>query len=369
MRRAVRRRGSGIVAAVGAAALVLAAPLPVSADGHVAVDGVFSPLGFAVGSDGTFYVAEAFLGKITAVDKKGERSTIVEGPEGQFTSGVDAAGKGTVSYTLSLPPEFGEQPSDTTLNRILPNGRTQTLRSLFEYEEDANPDQVNLYGLVDASEACLAQYEEVAAQFPDDFPPAVFPGIVESNPYAVAIDSDGSRIVADAAGNTIVRVSANGRRVGTAAVLPPITQALTEDAIGGLPLAACVGEPYASNPVPTDVEIGPDGDYYVSALPGFPESPGAGRVYRVDRMTGAVSEVASGFSGAVDLAVAGDGTIYVAELFGFQVSVVEPGADHATDAMFVPCPTAVEVGPDGTVYAAEGGICAEEPELGRIVRL
>ena len=126
----------------------------------------------------------------------------------------------------------------------------------------------------------------------------------------------------------------------------------------------CVGATYQSNPVPTDVEIGPDGDYYVSALPGFPESPGAGKVFKISRTTGAVNEVAGGFTGAVDLAVAADGTIYVAELFAFQVSKVNPGADSASSSVFVPCPTAVEIGPGGTVLAAEGGICQDGPPEG-----
>ena len=84
---------------------------PAAADGHVVVDGLVSPLGFAIGSDGTFYVAEAFAGQLTSIDKKGKRRTLVSGSDGQFTSGVDAKGRGTLTYTLSLPPEFAEQES------------------------------------------------------------------------------------------------------------------------------------------------------------------------------------------------------------------------------------------------------------------
>ena len=51
-------------------------------------------------------------------------------------------------------------------------------------------------------------------------------------------------------------------------------------------------------------EIGPDGNYYVSSLPGFPESPGAGSVFRIDRSSGSVTQIATGFTGATDLAVA-----------------------------------------------------------------
>jgi sugar lactone lactonase YvrE len=177
-------------------------------------------------------------------------------------------------------------------------------------------------------------------------------------------------VVADAAGNSVVRVSPNGRSVSTVGVLPPIPQELTPEALEGLPLDKCVGATYQSNPVPTDVEIGPNGDYYVSALPGFPESPGAGKVFKISRTTGAVSKVAGGFSAAVDLAVAADGTLYVAELFAGKVSKVNPGDNEASSSVDVPCPTAVEIGPGGTVLAAEGGICQDGPPgEGRIVRV
>lgn len=364
MSRTTHRRGIPLFATAGAAALLVATAGPVAADGHIVVDDLFTPLGFAIGSDGTFYVAEAFAGKLTAV-KKGKRTTLVQGEFG--TAGVAAAGRGKVVYTQSLPPEVGGSP-DTTLNRVQPNGKVRHLTSLFAYEAENNPDEMNTYGVVDPSPECAAQ-AEAAEEF---IGPISNPGGVDSNPYAVALDPDGSTIVADAAGNDLLRVSPNGKHVSTIAVLPPIEQELPAEALEGIPadLSACVGAAFQSEPVPTDVEIGPDGDYYVSALPGFPESPGAGRVYRVDRHSGAVSEVASGFSGAVDLAVADDGTIYVAELFAGQVSMVAPGADHATDSTDANCPTAVEIGADGSVYVAEGGICAgEEPEPGRIVRM
>ena len=53
--------------------------------------------------------------------------------------------------------------------------------------------------------------------------------------------------------------------------------------------ACVVGEEYAFEPVPTDVEFGPDGWLYVSSLPGGPEdaSLGArGAVFRVNPWTG-----------------------------------------------------------------------------------
>lgn len=378
--RQVRGRTAAVTIGSAAALMVaMAGPVSAHGSGHghgrgfdpTSITGLASPLGFDIGSDGTVYVAEGFTGQVRSFGKRGRETILVPSVPGQFTSGVAATGRGDVVYTLSLPPESQDGPPvDTTLNRVNPRGKSTELASLFEYETDNNPDQMNHYGLINASPACLAQF----AALDGALGPAEFPGVIESNPYAVAIDWDGSSIVADAAGNSVVRVSRSGKRVSTVAVLPPITQSITADALVDeqgepLPLSDCVGQPYESNPVPTDVEIGPDGHYYVSALPGFPESPGAGKVFRVNRWNGAVTEVAGGFSGAVDLAVGHDGTIYVAELFASKVSKVERGASSSSESVDVPCPTAVEIGARGDVYAAEGGICSEPPGEGAIVKV
>ncbi len=366
----------GTIAAAGALALVAVTSGPASADNNVVADGVISPLDFAVGYNGTVYVAEAFIGQITAFPKHGGRKVLVTGAEGQGVGGVDVAL--TLSYTGTLPPEVQDgPPADTTLNRLFLNGKPAQKRptSMLEFETTANPDQVNTYGLVGATPQCVAAYD--ASGLAEVLGPAVFTGIVESNPYAVAIDAFGSRVVADAAGNSILRVSPNGEKVSTIAVLPPIAQTLTAESLegfeqeAGLPagtLDPCIGQSYLGNPVPTDIEIGPGGHYYVSTLPGFPENPGAGQVYRINRFTGAIKLVASGFTGAVDIAVARDGTIYVAELFAGQVSKVVHGRTVKTAP--VDCPTAIEITPFGKLLVAEGGICGDGPPVpGRIVRL
>jgi sugar lactone lactonase YvrE len=137
----------------------------------------------------------------------------------------------------------------------------------------------------------------------------------------------------------------------------------------GLPDCAN-GAFFDSEPVPTDVEIGPDGHYYVTTLPGGPELPGFGQVVQVDPSTGGTTVVETGFSGAIDLAVADDGSIYVAEFFGGQVTKVNP--DGSRESAAVACPSSVEIGKDGTVYVADAGICVPEgapPLPGSIITL
>ncbi len=85
--------------------------------------------------------------------------------------------------------------------------------------------------------------------------------------------------------------------------------------------------------------------------PGGPEDPvlGArGSVYTVDPATGAAEFVAGGFFAATNVAVAPDGTVYVAELFGGKISKVS-GSVGVT-VVEVPTPAAVEWA-NGKLYA------------------
>ena len=107
--------------------------------------------------------------------------------------------------------------------------------------------------------------------------------------------------------------------------------------------------------MPTDVELGRDGHLYVSTLPGGPEdgSLGAnGSVYRVDRGSGEVSLVATGFAGATNVAVTPQGTIYVAEMFGGKVSAISRDGSVST-VLEIAEPAAVEYHA-GRLYVSAG---------------
>ena len=160
--------------------------------------------------------------------------------------------------------------------------------------------------------------DDCAAQWPvKQIGPPVYSGIVESHPYATYTTGEGAYL-ADAAGNDILWIRNDGK-IKTVAVLPPTPAIITAEAADASGIPECaVGLEYWFEPVPTDVELGPDGWLYVSSLPGGPEdgSLGAlGRVYKVNPKSGKVKMVADGFVSTVDVAVANNGDIYVAELF------------------------------------------------------
>jgi hypothetical protein len=98
-------------------------------------------------------------------------------------------------------------------------------------------------------------------------------------------------LVADAAGNSILKISKNGN-IQLVAVLPyedlP-TQPL-KDAVGcptpADPELAFICELPSSitaDPVATTATIGPDGAIYAGELKGFPAIPGTSRVWRIER--------------------------------------------------------------------------------------
>jgi len=336
------------VAAVGALGMVVLMAAPAGAEeatGSVSepiIEGLIGPLGLDVTNNGTIYVAEGFAGQITRVAPGGARSVLFAS-EGASVSGVASTALGRVAITLSTFPEEEAPPLDTTLELVNPNGSTITLASLLDHEVTTNPDAGSSYGFLNLPASCLAK-------LPPELQP--YTGIVESNPYKVATLSPISYAVADAAGNSIVRVTV-GQQPRTVAVLPGVPQRITPAAAyqNALPLCT-VGRVYTSEPVPTDVEVGPDGFWYVSALPGGPELPNTGSVFRVNPDTGAVKLVARGFSGAVDLAVADDGTIYVAELDANRISAISNGVVSTVVDVF--SPGAVEIADDGTIYATTG---------------
>jgi hypothetical protein len=111
-----------------------------------------------------------------------------------------------------------------------------------------------------------------------------------SNPFDLAKLSN-KFLVADAGGNSILKISKNGN-IQLMAVLPP--EDLSTD-----PLKEAVGCPTPADPelaficglppiipadaVATTATVGPDGAIYAGELKGFPATPGTSRVWRIER--------------------------------------------------------------------------------------
>lgn len=118
---------------------------------------------------------------------------------------------------------------------------------------------------------------------------------VDSNPFGIYTDQDGT-IVADAGANTVLKVADDGE-VSLLAYLPPRTYGADTD--------------YES--VPTAVSRGPDGNYYVTELTGYPTHKGSARVLRITP-AGEVSVAYEGFTNIVDATWDNYGRLVVLEI-------------------------------------------------------
>ena len=316
-----------------------------------------APLQFAL--DGKqIFVNDALAGTINRV---GRSAPIATDPGNQGSGLAVDPTTHTLAYTTT-----NDDHSVTTLV-IKPKNGPKVVADLSGFEKKYNPDHAIQYGVVGSTNNCTKQFLKSAGI------PVRYKGGLDSHPYAVASLGNGNWAVADAGGNDILKVDAAGN-VSLLSLLPAqvftVTPELAEQ--NGFPKCT-IGTKYGNEAVPTDVETGPNGGIFATTLPGGLGSPGS--VYRI-HPGGDPTMVATGFAGATNLAIAPDHTIYVAELFSGQVSVVAHGAPVPVASL--PAVTAVEYA-NGHLYAAtapaalsdEGpdGPPPTDPEPGSIVIL
>lgn len=211
----------------------------------------------------------------------------------------------------------------------------------------------------------------------------------ESNPNSLAGLWNNDVLLADAAGNDLLRVSPDGTTVTVARWLRE--EVPTNDP--GLPPTML------AEAVPTTVAIGPDGWAYVGQLIGFPGTPGTAHIWRVNPFAeDAVCSVEvsdpdcsvwkSGFTSIMDIAFnPHNGTLYVYEIAedgwlafeeGFATGTFPPAVllEVKGDKIreLVPGqlsePGGVAVGWDGSVFVTDGvmGI-GDNPNHGRLIEI
>jgi glucose/arabinose dehydrogenase len=181
-------------------------------------------------------------------------------------------------------------------------------------------------------------------------------GPVESNPFGL-LKGAGGRLVVDAAGNSLLRVSRGGR-------IEP--QAVFESRPQGR----------ATDSVPTSVAVGPDGAYYVGELTGAnPFLPGQARIWRIAPGRGP-ELYCSGFSFIIDLDFDQRGNLYVLEHASGpngpfagtpgQLVRVERGCSATPVRTGLQAPMSVAIGPDGDAYVSLNGTTPTNGEVRRL---
>ena len=373
MGRSLRMR----VAMSGAAAVALGLSVigPASAETvTVVASGLDNPRGIAVAANGRVYFAEAGAGRIAVIDR-GKVKTFLGGlpsltsPEGETTGvvNVDAHGNGNVVATIGGGPQDEDARFDTAL-RVTP-GHSRRLANIQAYR-DAHPEP-----------ACAPNGNPVAWCDLDQPPFAT-----DSNAYGIAYMDGAETFVTDAAGNDLLLIGPGGK-VSTVAKFP-------NHLVGTSHLPPFLQIPpdilLPAEPVPTSVTIGPDGWLYIGELTGFPFTPGASRIWRVDpharnvtcdasATSGPCTVYATGFTSVIDLDWGPDGALYVAEMVKNGVgNLFFGGSDLAGAVWRVQGGSRTELAAGqlilvggvaatkGAVYATTGDV---SPDEGAVVRI
>ncbi|MCY0904685.1 ScyD/ScyE family protein [Arthrobacter sp. H14-L1] len=339
-------------------------PIPVPGTPETLASGLLTPLSLSVGSSKSVYFTQNFAGSLNKVDAKGAVSTVYQASVPGHEIGAVSSRFGMTYFAENAGAGQAPAPNIGIIKSISSTGKVRSIADVAQYEATHNPDGNVTYGFRDLDAACLAQIPAAL--------PGSYTGLADSHPYATEPGLF-EIYVADAGGNDIVAVNQFTGRVRTVAVLPPSITHVTAAVATSFGLPACaVGHDYYFEPVPTDVRWGRDGWLYVSTLPGGPEGAALGArgsVYKVSPWSSTVRLVASGLNAPTGLALSRSGDIYVAELFGGQISVIQRGTSTAKPFLAVPLPADVAIH-GGTLYATVHALPGNgTPPAGQVIKV
>lgn len=323
----VRRLYSGVTLIILLAALLIPASAQEGSD--VIADGLTNPRNLSYDSEGNLYVAEAgtggdlitdadeefgATGQITRIASDGSREVVVLGLMSYLTD--NSRGVQDVQVTdesiwvlLGQLADFRIPYSHALVELDIETKRIKTWVDLLNIELEQDPDG-------NANQ--------------------------QSNPVDFEVAADGSVLIVDASCNCLIEWSADA----------------------GLSVVAAW--PFeGDNPVPTGVDIGPDGDVYISFLTGFPFPEGEARIERWSG--GELAQTYDGLTALTAILVTDDGTIYASEYGVFDmgagwgpgrvVTVSDEGITPVLENLTQPYGLAQT--PDGTIVVATGAATGE----------
>ncbi|NNE46571.1 MAG: ScyD/ScyE family protein [Rhodothermales bacterium] len=189
--------------------------------------------------------------------------------------------------------------------------------------------------------------------------------IVESNPYGIVAGPDGYLWVADAGGNSLLKVDPGTGATELVASFGAVPSPLPNPNRGGR---------MEADPVPTGLAFDAGGNLFVALLPGFPFIPGSARVVRVNP-DGEVSDYATGLTMLVDLRLGPDGELYAVSLGRFTEEGPQPNSgaivriaegDQSEEVLTgLSFPTSIDFNDNGEAFVTINGVGA--PGTGEVV--
>ncbi len=369
--RAVRTVGIGATAALALSSVLTVAPAQAQTV-NVVMSGLLNPRGLAFASDGTLYVTEAgngngsittgpsvnggagqreyfgTSGRISSLTTGGVQSVVATGfgslaPVG----GGGATGLQDIAFNTAGEAYgvigFGANPNE----RVNLGANASLFGRVVRLPVGANAPANTVFG------ANIADFEQANNPNGDD---------VNTNPFSLVANADGSFTVSDAGANSLFLTSGATFTTQTVTTLTSIPARPTPP-------------PYQS--VPTGIVQGPDGNYYFGELTGGPFPVGGANIYRYNPNTGVRDIAYSGFTTVLDVAFgpgnslyvlqgttnglippSGSGVIYrINTLTGVQTTVLSTGLS---------LPTGITVGSDGNLYVSNNGAA---PGGGQVLRI
>jgi hypothetical protein len=320
--------------------------------------GLDSPRGLAFDASGALYVAEAGRGGGPNAPSVVQRGSMFHyGPTGAVSRLRNGVQERVLSGLPSLAMANGVRaigPSDIAFQ--------STGQAYVTIMLEADPAQRAELGAAGAGFGQLIRtsfngtWDSVASIA--DYEAAVNPDarLFDTDPFSVLAEQNGSAVVVDAGGNSLLRVASDGS-ISTLAVIPPLPPGLAT----------------SNDPVPTSIAVGPDGAYYIGSLSGAPFRDGAANIYRV--VPGEAPTVfLSGFKMITDIEFDRQGGLYVLQYSSGATGSTAPGSllrlspdgTRSTIVDGLSQPTSVKVGPEGAVYLTVNSV---SPGMGQVVRL
>lgn len=331
---------TGKLALLALALLLAAFPVAAQEAGDSApVTGLNNPRLLAYGEDGTLYIAEA--GLAGDLEAEGDMGPVMYGMSARVmqlpagSSEAEVAVDGLVS-AVGFNNYLG-------VNAVLPEADGWWLALGNGPVIDGSHTTGVLHLNAAGEEVRFVDFAALEAELnPDE-------DFVAANPIDIAVGADGTYYVLDASGNALYSMTADGE---------PTLFHVWDDL-----------------PVPSALDVGPDGSLYVGFLSAFPFPAGSARIEQWSP-AGELVATYGGLTGVTDVAVSDDGTIYAVELAtqfgdtGWEADagrvVVVSEAGIAPVAEGLNFPYGVAISPDG-LLAVSVNSAFVEPRMGEVI--